>query len=418
MASFSNVIVETPSQFVTPIKAIDPNFVTPSKDSDKKDLIRRGTSQNDDAFFATKEVRKATTQEDIDERVNTFEEWKAKTSATVLEFAAAILFVGSAYRNSTHWKDWVGALAWHGSLWTIPHLFVHKPKTPLNVLGFTASLLPLILQPHMDISRRVPYIGAIHGSASVIVLCRALQYYLNQENFKGWTPFRRMFFISAWGWHDFRQIKYVGDSKLVPELKRLVKWFLLMASTVVFHLWWGKPADLGKYKSIFEPRILRYFLVRWGVGFWTLLSWFNAMDALPRALHFWADGHELRHISEDPWGARTLKDFWGRRWNVPVQEMLMSGVFKPISQMKWLPMRKTIAKLMVFVVSASGHTYAISCGGSPWRHLAAMYSFFMLQIPLLAMEDAFKLEGLGWMLGSELPLAPLFIEPILTFVHL
>jgi hypothetical protein len=86
--------------------------------------------------------------------------------------------------------------------------------------------------------------------------------------------------------------------------------------------------------------------------------------------------------------------------------------------MKWLPMRKTIAKLMVFLVSASGHTYAISCGGSPWPHLRAMFSFFMLQIPLLAMEEAFKFEGPARMVGSELPLAtPLFIEPCLTFVH-
>src|SRR5690606_3349591 len=107
-------------------------------------------------------------------------------------------------------------------------------------------------------------------------------------------------------WHDFRQIKYVGDSKLEPELKRLAKWGAFMTATVLFHLWWGKPSDLGKYDSVFSAKVIRYFLVRWGVGFWTLLAWFNAMDAFPRALHFWADGHELRHISEDPWGARKF----------------------------------------------------------------------------------------------------------------
>jgi hypothetical protein len=98
--------------------------------------------------------------------------------------------------------------------------------------------------------------------------------------------------------------------------------------------------------------------------------------------------------------------------------MLVENVFRPISKMKWLPYRKTVAKLMVFVVSAAGHTYAISCGGSPWPHLGAMFSFFIIQIPLLALEDKFQLEGLGWMLASEIPFAPLFIEPCLTFVHL
>jgi len=421
MSSFSNVIVhETGSsadmQKRNKAEVLETVIPTIGTDGSSVSLLKRSSSSNND-YYPVKPSMIASSDEDALERVQTFEEWKAVFTATSLEFAAAGLFVGSSYINAEHWSDWVGAFSWHASLWAIPHLFVHKPKTPLNVAGFVASLMPLVLQPHMEISRRVSYIGAIHGSASVIVLCRALQFYFNQEDFKDWTPFRRMFFISAWGWHDFRKIKYVGDSKLVPEIKRLGKWSVVLAATVIFHILWGKPSDL-KPGSAFSLRILRYYLLRWGVGFWTLLSWFNCMDALPRALHFWADGHELRHISEDPWSARTLKDFWGRRWNVPVQDMLVGGVFRPISQAKWLPMRKTIAKLMVFVVSAAGHTYAISCGGSPWRHLRAMFAFFMLQIPLLAVEDTFKMEGLGWMLGSELPLSPLFIEPILTFVHL
>lgn len=111
--------------------------------------------------------------------------------------------------------------------------------------------------------------------------------------------------------------------------------------------------------------------------------------------------------------------------------------------MKWLPFRKLIAKLMVFIVSGAGHTYAISCGGarfftkklfnwselivvfffiiiqgSPWSHLAAMFSFFMVQIPLIAAEDALGMNGMVWMLASEMPFAPLFIEPCLSFCHL
>ena len=265
-------------------------------------LMRRSSSLESESIFPVKPSRQSDPQEDLEDRVQTFEEWKARTTATVLEVAAMTLFVGSSYVNAEHTRDWLGALSWHASLWVIPHVFVHRPKTPLNVLGFIGSLMPLVLQPHMEVSRRVPYIGAIHGSASVIVLCRALQYYFNQEDFKDWKPWRRMFFISAWGWHDFRQIKYVGDAKLVPELKRLAKWGAVLLTTVLFHLWWGKPADLPA-GSVFTAKVLRFYLLRWGVGFWTLLSWFNCMDALPRALHFWADGHELRHISEDPWGA-------------------------------------------------------------------------------------------------------------------
>src|SRR5262249_35023706 len=150
-------------------------------------------------------------------------EWKARTSATVLQLAWAVVFIRASYVHSTHWSDWAGTIAWYASLWGLPRFCVHREKTPLNVLGFISGALPLILQPQSAIARRVSYIGAIHGSASVMVMCRALQYYLNQDAFKGWKTWRRTFFVSAWGWHDFRQIKYVGDAQLVPELKRLAK---------------------------------------------------------------------------------------------------------------------------------------------------------------------------------------------------
>jgi len=419
MASFSSVIVDTPTSVaVVPDKRNLEKITLIEGAAEPIPLLRRASSLDSDAYFPVKAVHRTTTAEDEEDRVETFEGWKARTSATVLQISWMAMMTRAAYVNSTHWKDWVGCMAWYASLWSVPQWFVHKERTPWNTLAFFASLFPLLAQPHMEISRKVSYIGAIHGSASVIVTSRALQYWFNQEEFKGWKAWRRMFFVSAWGWHDFRQIKYVGTTKLRAELERMAKWGSILAATVAFHVWWGKPADLGNYKSAFTYKVLKFFFFRWAVGFWTLLAWFNVMDTFPRALHFWADGHELRHISEDPWGARTLKDFWGRRWNVPVQDMLVQGVFRPISKAKWLPMRKTIAKLSVFVVSALGHTYAISCGGSPWSHLRSMFAFFMAQIPMLALEDTFKMEGLGWMLAAELPLAPLFIEPCLTFVHL
>lgn len=390
-------------------------LVTFSNDTNGKklNLIRQASSSLDKSSFS---IHKHPSREYLDERVEAFEGWKARMSATVLELTAMGLFVSLSYRHSQRWHDWASSLAWHVSMWLIPHVFVHRPKTPLNVAGFAACLATLVLQPHSKISRQVPFVGALHGAASCMAIIRSLQYYLNQKQYAGWRPWRRMFFISAWGWHDFRQLKYVGSEPLIPELKRLGKWASILFMAVMFHLWQGKPADLAR--DLARVNIAKYFLARWGVGFWTLLAWFNCMDAFVRSLHFWADGHEVRHISEDPWGARTLRDFWGRRWNVPVQELLASGVYAPIARAKWLPMRKTIAKLMVFVVSGVGHTYAISCGGSPWGHLGAMYGFFMLQIPLVVAEHTLNLQGLPWMMMSEIPLAPLFIEPVLTFSHL
>ena len=233
------------------------------------------------------------------------------------------------------------------------------------------------------------------------------------------------------------------------------------------------------------------------------------------------DGHEVRSISVDPWSATTLKEFWGKRWNLPIQvgffvgfsknrkcklitlcvrvsrsfsQKLVNilfwngsvgtrlthshfrvekGVYIPIIKQKWLPGRKVIGKLMVFVVSGLGHTYSVSCGGEPYMHLAAMFSFFMVQVRLNCEEISpnrwlltcatphHDLDPLGddrrhvshgrfclvrfenenllalfscvcvclaarLILGkpsfrlfcSEVLFSPLFIEPILEFVHL
>lgn len=170
----------------------------------------------------------------------------------------------------------------------------------------------------MDICRRVPYVGAIHGSASVMTIIRSFQYYLNQEAFKDWKPWRRMFFISAWGWHDIRQAKFVkseeeNDKKLKSELKRLAIWFSVMMAGVLFNklIWGGNAYAHLTAKEAFQKFFVerdadmwKFFAVRWGVGYWTLLAWFYAMDSFPRSLHFWATQHELKMISDVSYARR------------------------------------------------------------------------------------------------------------------
>jgi hypothetical protein len=371
-----------------------------------KETLTDNNQDADEAAFKEKE-----------ERALLFEGWMSAGACAVLMGVFMLILVGPAWIYAEHPIEWIMAFMWHVSLWILPHFTVHRPKTHWNNLLFVICVSTLALQPHMDICRRVPHLGACHGAASCMVIIRAFEFYTNQNAFKNWRRWRRTVFISAWGWHDARDAKYVGPGKWQPEFIRMAIWSSRMFACAAFLFFWGKP-PYRTQPLVFNQDTTWYFFVRWAVGFWLLLSWFNSMDSFARTLHLWADGHELRHISEDPWGARTLKDFWGRRWNVPVQDLLMKGVFVPIRGLRWLPGRKLIAKLMVFVASGLCHTYAISCGGLPWTHLTAMFLFFMVQIPLIYLEDVFNFQGLGWMLAAELPFAPLFIESCLTFVHL
>jgi len=303
-----------------------------------------------------------------------FESWRAFVSCFTLEVGACVLLCGPAYYYSVHWTEWAFALIWHLTLWVIPHLVVHRKKTPANMLVFTVCALIIALQPHMDICKRVAFLGAIHGAASIMVVIRMCQFYAYNdcEEYRAWKGLRRMFFISSWGWHDMsdRCVVYRGPGYLMPEALRLVKWFSVLAACIAFEMAWGKHIPQGRDLYV-------HFGARWGAGFFLILAWFNVMDAMVRSLHFWCDGHEIRSLCQDPWSATTLKEFWGKRWNLPIQELLTKGVYLPINRLKWLPMRKVIGKVMVFVVSGLGHTYAVSCGGEPWLHLAAMCAFFL-----------------------------------------
>jgi len=327
-------------------------------------------------------------------RPERFESWRAFVSCFTLDMSACALMCGPAYYYSQHWVDWAFPFLFHTMMWVVPHLVVHRPKTPLNVAAFGACALVLAVQPHVGISRRVPFIGAIHGAASIVVLVRMVQFYANSDcdEYRSYKGFRRMFFISSWGWHDVsnHSVVFRGPGFFAAEALRFFKWLALLLSCVAFELAWGKRPSLnGRGLAV-------HFAGRWAAGFFMMLGWFNAMDAMVRAMHFWSTEHEVRSLCHDPWSARTLKEFWGRRWNLPIQELLTRGVYLPIVRAKWLPARKLVGKAMVFVVSGLGHTYAVSCGGEPWLHLVAMFSFFVIQLPLILIEDAFALQGAWW----------------------
>ena len=134
-------------------------------------------------------------EEEEEEGLKKFETYKASICATTLEFLAAVPLVIISYFNSTQSKDWISVAGWHAAVWSLPHFLVNRPKNFINDIGVYGAILILILQPHMDICRRIPYLGAVHGSASCMSIIRALQFYWDQESFKGWSRWRRMFFI-------------------------------------------------------------------------------------------------------------------------------------------------------------------------------------------------------------------------------
>jgi hypothetical protein len=161
----------------------------------------------------------------------------------------------------------------------------------------------------------------------------------------------------------------------------------------------------------------------------TVLGW-TGLAALLMAIHlgvseiatsgFRLSGRGVRALFDRPLAARTLNDFWTRRWNLPFVEMNRRLVLPGF--LKVLGYRGAI--LAVFLVSGLLHEMAISYpAGAGW---GLPLSYFALQGVLVLAERKLKIRSrLFTWAAILLPLPLLFtaafrdvlIQPMLSSLH-
>ncbi|CAK7326937.1 unnamed protein product [Dovyalis caffra] len=116
-----------------------------------------------------------------------------------------------------------------------------------------------------------------------------------------------------------------------------------------------------------------------------IFGMFNAM--VHAILHM-----ELEPPSNEPYFSTSLQDFWGRRWNLMVTNLLRHTVYKPVRSSlgsllaKWAPL---LAMLASFLVSGLMHEllfYRVTRASPSWE----VTSFFVLQGVCLVVELALK----------------------------
>jgi alginate O-acetyltransferase complex protein AlgI len=183
-------------------------------------------------------------------------------------------------------------------------------------------------------------------------------------------------------------------------------------------LWTGMDADafFGARKQADKPR--------WGEVAWTaaqaafgvwllfkvaprfaasrpLVAGWLTMTGIVSILHFglshflslaWRTaGVNARHIMDKPALARSLADFWGRRWNLAFRDLMHTDVFQPLAPqigVAW-------ATLAVFLVSGLIHDAVISYAAGAGFGLPTLY--FLIQGLAVRVEHsrAGKRAGLG-----------------------
>ena len=143
---------------------------------------------------------------------------------------------------------------------------------------------------------------------------------------------------------------------------------------------------------------------------------YAAMEAATLSLLFLhrLAGIAVPPIQVNPIAARSVGEFWGKRWNRPVSDWLGEYVFAPLRRRR----RPVLGLVLAFAASAAMHAWVFFAGGG-WRAALAMTLFFLLQAPVLLLESKLRVArwpewaGRAWTLGWLLLLSPLFVLPVL-----
>jgi hypothetical protein len=223
---------------------------------------------------------------------------------------------------------------------------------------------------------------------------------------------------------------------------------LAMSAGYLF-LWTGMDAEqfFGGHKPIQPPRWSEWVwaIGQGAVGFWLLLSiapalmtshpivagWI-AMTGIVSILHFglshvlsllWrADGVNAEHIMQKPVLARSLTDFWGRRWNLAFRDLAHRFVFQPLAP----SVGPAMATMAVFMVSGIIHDAVISYAADGGWGLPTLY-FLIQGLALLLEKSRYgKRAGLsrgriGWLYAVAVVAGPamlLFHTPFIMRVVL
>jgi hypothetical protein len=123
--------------------------------------------------------------------------------------------------------------------------------------------------------------------------------------------------------------------------------------------------------------------------------------------------YTLTSFTEFPWLSRSLRIFWGRRYNRIVHLMLKEAIFETYR------CSPSLAALLTFTVSGIFHVHIILAIFGDTSHALPTFAFFFVQGLACCAETHFKIdlpEHVGWCVthGFLLFTSPWFLRPFIA----
>ncbi|WP_394840882.1 membrane bound O-acyl transferase family-domain-containing protein [Pendulispora brunnea] len=179
-----------------------------------------------------------------------------------------------------------------------------------------------------------------------------------------------------------------------------------MALFVTAHLFFAAEPPFGSTRQFARSMMAALAVLAAG----------ESMDRLVRVAGA-AAGFEIPPLYRAPALSRTLVEFWGQRWNLPVTTWLREHIHAPLAR---VGLRRT-GTLLAFAVSGLVHVYptAIGAGLAP---AMAMGAFFLVHGAAVALEPRLGARSWPRALGHAYVVAifaltmPLFSEALLRSI--
>ncbi len=201
---------------------------------------------------------------------------------------------------------------------------------------------------------------------------------------------------------DIRRARRVAPGAVGSSLARI----LVAAAVIALVLWYGMTRS-GRLPDRWA------FTAQLACALVFAYSLMELGGEVLRTLHRLV-GIEIGPLQRDPVLSRSVSEFWGERWNVPVTNWLNEFFFRPLARKR----RATAGIVLAFVVSTALHAWLFFVAIGWWGALLAS-SFFLIQIPAVLIERRLGVRRWPtaaqrvWTLGFLLAASPLFVWPLL-----
>ena len=332
--------------------------------------------------------------------------------------AAAGLFILMLSDPNVETIEALPSLMWITILgFQMGYVLAPNQLSPSNARLFTYfNCIALLCLPHLNVCKRGlgKATGASQGAASILTVTRAFQllHRIEENNplwVASWGRWRRFYQGCGLSWHDldYGQATALNNQKERSQhtsslLQQLIQIIVLMVVPCFI------IGQLPAPSSIFSTLML----LRCAFMAAAMICAFNVFDLTYRWLMSATNGIAVGSIMKgDFWSAETVSEIW-LGWNLPVQRLLGNSVYLPLRK-KGVP--RSVAKLIVFLVSGLGHIYPCYVAGLSYTQISFMMLFFVAQVVLIMIESVLGIRSRIWSIGIEICLSPLFVMPVLFF---